>query len=57
MGYKTHENAIYSQTHNERQKGYAVFFTNQGTAIQIAVPRGKSVNSKFYRRAVEEIFQ
>ena len=22
MGYKTHENAMYSQTHNERQKGY-----------------------------------
>jgi hypothetical protein len=26
---------------------YAIFFTNQGPDIQIAVPKGKSVNAKF----------
>jgi len=31
---------------------YAIFFTNLGPAIQIAVLKGKSVNSKFYRGAV-----
>ena len=26
-----------------------IFFTNQGPAIQIAVPKGKSVNARFYK--------
>ena len=28
---------------------FVIFFTNQGPAIQIAVPNGKSVNAKFYK--------
>ena len=28
---------------------YVIFFTNQGPAIQIAVPKGKSVNASFYK--------
>ena len=28
---------------------YVIFFTNQGPAIQIAVPKGKSANSRFYK--------
>ena len=31
---------------------YAIFFTTQVPAIQIAVPRGKSVNAKFYKTKV-----
>ena len=31
---------------------YVIFFTNQGPAIQIAVPKGKSVNAKFYKGKV-----
>jgi hypothetical protein len=27
---------------------YVIFFTNQGPAIHIAVPKGKSVNAKLY---------
>jgi histone-lysine N-methyltransferase SETMAR len=29
---------------------YVICFTNQGSAIQIVVPMGKSVNGKFYKR-------
>ena len=28
---------------------YVIFYTNQGPAIQIAVPKGKSVNASFYK--------
>ena len=28
---------------------YVIFFINQGPAIQIAVPKGKSVNARFYK--------
>ena len=28
---------------------YVIFFTNQGQAIQIVVPKGKSVNARFYK--------
>ena len=28
---------------------YVIFFTNQGPAIQIAVPKGKSINARFYK--------
>ena len=31
---------------------YVVFFTNQGPAIQIAVPKGKSVNARFCKGKV-----
>jgi hypothetical protein len=42
-----------SKTHHERQKGHACFFlTNQDPAIQIAEPKGKSVNAKFYKGIV-----
>jgi hypothetical protein len=29
-----------------------IYFTNQGPAIQIATPKGKSVNAKFYKGKV-----
>jgi hypothetical protein len=28
---------------------FLIFFTNQGPAIPVAVPKGKSVNAKFYK--------
>ena len=28
---------------------YVIFFTNQGPSIQIAAPKGKSVNARFYK--------
>ena len=28
---------------------YVIFFTNQGPAIQIAIPKGTSVNAMFYK--------
>ena len=31
---------------------YVIFFKNQGPAIQIAVPKGKSVNARFYKGKV-----
>ena len=31
---------------------YVIFFTNQGPAIQIAVPKDKSVNARFYKGKV-----
>ena len=31
---------------------YVMFFTNQGPAVQIAVPKGKSVNARFYKGTV-----
>jgi hypothetical protein len=31
---------------------YIIFFTNEGPAIQIDVPKGKSVNAKFYKGKV-----
>ena len=35
------------------QKGmYAIFFSTQGPAIQIAVPKGRGVTGKFYRNKV-----
>jgi hypothetical protein len=36
---------------------YVHFFTNQGLAIQIAVPKGKSVNAKFYKGKVLHKFK
>ena len=32
---------------SQKKKTFVVFFTNQGRAIQIAVPKGKSVNATF----------
>ena len=31
---------------------YAIFFTTQGPAIHVAVPKGKTVNDKFYKTKV-----
>ena len=31
---------------------YCIFFTNNGPAIQIPVPKGKSVTAKFYKNVV-----
>ena len=31
---------------------YVMFFTNQGPAVQIAVPKGKSVNARLYKGTV-----
>ena len=43
---------IAKRTMSVKKVMYAIFFTNLGPAIQIAVLKGKSVNSKFYRGAV-----
>ena len=39
-------------TMNIKKVMYVIFFTNQGLAIQIAVPKGKSVNAKFFKGKV-----
>ena len=40
---------MHSKTHHEHQKGSVCnFFTNQGPAIQIAIPKSKFVNARFY---------
>jgi hypothetical protein len=36
---------------------YVIFITNQGPAIEIAVPKGKSVNAKFCKVKVFHRFQ
>ena len=36
---------------------YVIFFTNQGPVIQIAVPKGKSVNAWFYKGNVLHTFK
>ena len=43
---------IAKRTMSVKKVMYAIFFTNQGHAIQIAVPKGKSVNAKFYKGKV-----
>jgi len=35
---------------------YCIFFTNNGPAIQIPVPKGKSVTAYFYKNETTEIF-
>ena len=54
MGTQRKPKTFHSKTHHEHQKGkmYVISFTNQGPAIQIAVPKGKSVNAKFYKGKV-----
>jgi hypothetical protein len=39
---------IAKRTMSVKKVIYAIFFTNQGHAIQISEPKGKSVNAKFY---------
>jgi hypothetical protein len=36
---------------------FVIFFTNQGPAIQIAVPEGRSVNAKFHKGKVFHKFK
>ena len=31
---------------------YAIFFTTNGLAIQVSIPKGKSMNTRFYRNKV-----
>ena len=41
---------LHSKTKHGHQRGnYVIFFTNQGPAITIAVPKGKSVKARFYK--------
>jgi len=60
---RKHENKIWATKHMKRpciakrtmsvkKVMDAIFFTSQWPVIQIAVPKGKSVNSKFYRVVV-----
>ena len=50
MGNQRRQKTLHSKTHHEHQKVmYVIFFTNQGPAIQIAVPKDKSVNARFYK--------
>ena len=43
---------IAKRTMSIKKVMYVIFFTNQGPAIQIALPKGKSVNAKFYKGKV-----
>ena len=50
MGNQKRQKTLYSKTHHEHQKGNVCnFFTNQCPATQNAVPKGKSVNARFYK--------
>ena len=40
---------IAKRTMSIKKVMYVIFFTDQGPAIQIAVPKGKSVNARFYK--------
>ena len=40
---------IAKHTMSIKKVMYVIFFTNQGPAIQIAVPKGKSVNARLYK--------
>ena len=40
---------IAKRTMNIKKVMYVIFFANQGPAIQIALPKGKSVNARFYK--------
>ena len=40
---------IAKRTMSIKKVMYVIFFTNQGSAIQIAVLKGKSVNARFYK--------
>ena len=40
---------IAKRTMSFKKIMYVIFFTNQGPAIQIAVPKGKSVNARLYK--------
>ena len=43
---------IAKRTISIKKVMFVIFFTNQGPAIQIAVPKSKSVNAKFYKGKV-----
>ena len=36
----------------ERQRRFCIFFTHKGSAIQIPVPKGRTVTDKFYKNVV-----
>ena len=40
---------IAKRTMSIKEVMHVIFFTNQGPAIQIAVPQGKSINARFYK--------
>jgi histone-lysine N-methyltransferase SETMAR len=40
---------IAKRTMSVKNVMYVILFTNQGPAFQIVVPKGKSVNAKFYK--------
>ena len=48
--------SIARRTVSVKKVLYAVFFSTQGPAIQIAVPQGKGVTGKFYRDNVPKKF-
>ena len=50
MGNQRRQMTLHSETTMSIKKVmYVIFFTNQGPAIQIAAPKGKSVNARFYK--------
>ena len=50
MGNQRRQNTLPSKTHHEHQRVMLViFFKKQCPANQIAVPKGKSVNARFYK--------
>ena len=54
MGNQRRQKTLHSKrTMSIKKVMYVIFFTNQGPAIQIAVPKGKSVNARFYKGNVK----
>jgi hypothetical protein len=45
MGNHRKSKTLLSKKNHKRRKGYVIFFTIQGPAIQIVVSKGKSVKS------------
>ena len=43
---------IAKRTMSVKKVMYVMFFTNKGKALQIVVPKGKSVTAKFYKNVV-----
>jgi hypothetical protein len=46
---RSQTHCIAKRTMSVKKVMHAISFANQGSAIQIAVPKGKSVNAKFYK--------
>ena len=53
MAYQMQEGLVLPK---EKKVMYAIFFTPNGLAIQVSIPKGKSMNTGFYRNKVLKLF-